>query len=114
MAALADRIEAALDERPDRVDPLGGGAAGQVVRVDMPDGRRLVAKLAGAGGRLDLEGWMLKLLATRSELPVPAVHHAAPDLLIMDFIEGGGRIDGPAEERCTTCAASASGSSATR
>lgn len=96
-ASLAAAIDAALGLRPTALRPLGGGAAGSVVAIDLPDGRRLVAKTAGGDGKLDLEGWMLAYLAERSALPVPAVHHAAPDLLILERIDGGGAIDAAAE-----------------
>lgn len=90
-------IEAALGAPIAGLSPIGAGAAGQVLRVELADGGRLVAKTAGADGRLDLEGWMLAELRRSSDLPVPAVHHAAPDLLIMDLVEGGGRLDAAAE-----------------
>lgn len=97
--ALAVRVEAALGAPP--AGPLrriGGGAAGAVFAFETADGARLVAKAAGgADAQLELEGWMLRLLAARSALPVPQVHHAAADLLILDFIEGGDPIDGRAE-----------------
>lgn len=56
-------------------------------RLSLDDGRVLCAKAVRAHqtGQLDLEGWMLRYLKSHSELPVPAVHYAAPDLLIMDY-----------------------------
>jgi fructosamine-3-kinase len=41
---------------------------------------------------LELEAYMLGELKRLSDLPVPLVHHAEPDLLVMDFIahDGGG------------------------
>jgi fructosamine-3-kinase len=74
--------------------PVGFGLAGADVRL--ADGRRLAVKARqGSRGRtssLELEAYMLGELARLSELPVPLVHHAEPDLLVMDFIEddGGG------------------------
>jgi fructosamine-3-kinase len=97
--ALAARIEAALGAPPAKAPRrIGGGAAGAVFTFETADGARLAAKCAdGAGARLDLEGWMLRHLAAHSRAPVPAVHHTAPDLLILDFIEGGDPIDARAE-----------------
>ncbi len=91
------RLTAALGAAPARMVPLGGGAAGSVARADMPDGARYVVKTGRPGARLDLEGWMLDYLARHSVLPVPAVHHAEADLLVMDYIDGGGRLDAEAE-----------------
>jgi fructosamine-3-kinase len=72
--------------------PVGFGLTG--FKVDLADGRRLAVKARQASARVDLrlEGYMLCELAKHSALPVPAVHFAEPDLLVMDFIEtdGGG------------------------
>lgn len=96
MRPLKDRLELALGVSVMEMGPLsvGFGLDGAVVRL--ADGRRLAvkageAKHGGADG-LELEAFMLGELARLSELPVPRVHYAARDLLIMDFIEtdGGG------------------------
>jgi fructosamine-3-kinase len=63
----------------------------------MPDGSRLVVKSAGPRGTLDTEGWVLGYLRDRSRLPVPRVLHAAPSLLIMEFIDGDSRFTAAAE-----------------
>ncbi len=76
--------------------PLAGGCIGEVFRLDLADGRRLVAKTAGPDGTLDIEGYMLGYLA--DTVPVPGVVHAAPDLLLMDFIETSGGLDAAAQE----------------
>ena len=55
------------------VAPLTGGCIGDVWRVDLADGRRLVAKTAGAGGTLAIEGYMLDYLARTHTVPVPDV-----------------------------------------
>lgn len=89
-ADLATRIEAALGARPAGIQRLGG-SWGAVSLLAMPDGRRLVAKTAAEG--LALEGRMLRYLAERSDLPVPTVHASADDLLILDYLEGGGGLD---------------------
>src|SRR5262249_17374374 len=52
----------------------------------------------GAGSRLDIEGYMLRVLRDRGSLPTPAVLHESPGLLVMEFVEGGSRF-GAAEER---------------
>jgi fructosamine-3-kinase len=90
--AVTDRLEAALGVRVVALAPMpvGFGLAGY--RVDLADGRRLAVKAREVGARADLslEAYMLRELARRSTLPVPAVHVAEPDLLAMDFIETDG------------------------
>ena len=74
--------------------PVGFGLTG--LRIALADGRRLAVKASQAGesggSHLELEAYMLGELARLSELPVPQVHYADADLLVMDFIEtdGGG------------------------
>ncbi len=97
---LNARLEAALGARIVETSamPVGFGLVGLALRLD--DGRRLAVKArqaarggaASSGAGLELEAFMLRELARLSELPVPHVHHADPDLLVMNFIEtdGGG------------------------
>ena len=78
--------------------PVGFGLTGLIVRL--ADGRKLAVKArgGGAGPSLDLEAYMLGELARLSDLPVPHVHYAAPDLLVMDFVDNdGGPITGDVE-----------------
>lgn len=65
------------------VTPLNGGSTGLVLRVDLTDGRVIVAK---AGGDRMVEARMLHDLADGSALPIPAVRHAEPDLLVLGYI----------------------------
>lgn len=97
MSTLTDRIEKIIGSRPERVRPLAGGSVAEVYRVDLADGRSLVAKTGNAGGGLAIEGYMLRRLAELSELPVPAVLYADDTLLLMDYIEAGGRLDDGAQ-----------------
>ncbi len=96
MAALETRIAGALGAGVVRLVPLSGGCVGDVFRADLSDGRRVVVKAGDAGGRLDLEGWMLRTLAD-NQLPVPGVIHAVDDLLAMDYIETLGSLDESAQ-----------------
>lgn len=92
--AVADRVGAACGSPVARARPLSGGCVGDVVSVELEDGRRVVVKTAPPAAKLDLEAWMLRTLAERSDLPVPAVLADAPDLLVMEHVEGstgGGR-----------------------
>ncbi|MBI2584738.1 MAG: fructosamine kinase family protein [Rhodospirillales bacterium] len=92
---IADAIARATGARPVRIAPMGGGCVGDVARVELADGRVVVAKTGDKGSRLDLEGFMLDYLRDNGGLPVPEVLHAADDLLVMSFIEtSGGITDG--------------------
>jgi fructosamine-3-kinase len=108
----ADRIEAAIGKRPVRLAPLSGGCIAEIYKADFDDGERLVAKLAGAEGDLALEAYMLTYLAEHSDLPVPAVIHGAPDLLVMDYIESAGPLDASAETHAAEILAALHGISA--
>ena len=82
----------------ERLTPLGGGCVGEVYSVSAADGTRWVAKVDGSGaGTLDVEGFMLDYLATHSDLPVPSVRHAAPELLILEHLPGSTGCSGAAE-----------------
>ncbi|MGB3022738.1 MAG: fructosamine kinase family protein [Methyloceanibacter sp.] len=98
---IKDRLESVLGARVSTLSPLpvGFGLAG--FRVDLADGRRFAVKARQAGSRADLslEAYMLGELGRQSELPVPAVHVAEPDLLVMDYIETDGSGITPQVER---------------
>lgn len=92
---LSDRIEKAIDRRPQGVRALHGGMIGEVYRVDLPGGETIVAKTAsGSDATLDIEGYMLRYLGEHSDLPVPEVLHSEPTLLLMTFIPGESRLTG--------------------
>jgi fructosamine-3-kinase len=83
---LADRIEAALGRRPDRLTRMAGGHGAAVWRIDI--GReRLFAKAAPS--HLASESRMLADLAAAGA-PVPRVHHGDDRLVVMDYIETDG------------------------
>ncbi len=96
-SSLDSRIEAVTGHRPERISPLSGGCVGEVYRVDLADGTRLVAKTGSAGSGLAIEGYMLRQLAELSDLPVPAVLHADDTLLLMDYIETAGNLNDSAQ-----------------
>lgn len=77
---------------------LGGGCISQVFRATLDDGTELVAKLGDGSAALETEAYMLGYLKAHSRLPVPAVRHAGPGLLLMDYVESGDPIDAAAEE----------------
>jgi len=82
------RIEAAL-RRPVRAwQPLAGGMISQVLRVDLAGGESVVAKVGDGSHDLTIEAFMLRYLRERSGLPLPAVLHEEPNLLLMEFVDG--------------------------
>lgn len=93
-AALAERVTAALGRRPLGARPLGGDSAAEVLRLELDDGRAIIAK---TGPGAELEARMLRTLGERSSLPVPEVLHAEAELLLMVEVESGGSL-GPAEQ----------------
>ena len=98
---LKDRLEAALGSpiAETAALPVGFGLTGLTVRLS--DGRRLAVKArrGDAGPNLALEGYMLGELDRLSDLPVPHVHVAEHDLLVMDFIDNDGGPITPEVER---------------
>lgn len=90
--ALADRIEAALGQRPVSAAALSGGSTVSVLKVRMPDGEVVVAKTGQ--GHLANERYMLDELARLSDLPLPAVLYGDDDLLLMSFIAHDGAAPG--------------------
>jgi fructosamine-3-kinase len=85
----AEAIAAALGVERVRLSGLSGGCVGEVYAVETSEGERLVAKVdQSAGGALDVEGYMLDYLGQHSALPVPAVRHADPSLLVMEWLPG--------------------------
>jgi fructosamine-3-kinase len=89
---LKNRLERVLGSRVEGLGPLpvGFGLTGHKVRL--ADGRTLAVKSRQRRGNasLEIEAYMLGELARHSELPVPFVHWAEPDLLVMDFIQNDG------------------------
>lgn len=81
-----------------RAAPLSGGCVGEVWRVELADGRRVVAKTGGPDGTLDIEGYMLRYLAETGTVPVPHVFNAEPGLLVMDHVDTAGPLDAAAQE----------------
>ncbi len=92
-------IETAVSTPVTDIAPLSGGCIGQVYRIGLRDGRRLVAKVdVGSAPRLGIEAYMLRYLASHSELPVPQVVHSEDRLLIMTFLPGDSRFPPQTQE----------------
>jgi len=79
----------------DSATELDGGEVGSVHRVDLADGRRVVAKTADTD--LRTEAAMLRHLVEHG-LAVPEVYHATEDLLVLAFVDGKSEIT-PSVER---------------
>ncbi|WOI12777.1 fructosamine kinase family protein [Thalassospira lucentensis] len=73
--------------------PLHGGCVADVSQMELQDGRKVVVKQGGEAN-LAIEGVMLAYFGSHSPIPCPAVLHADPTLLIMDFIENDGHVNG--------------------
>ena len=84
-------------QRADTSAPMGGGCVANVRRFTLRDGGTVVAKSGAPGSNLALEGEMLRYLAERGALPVPAVLHAEDTLLLMSDVETDGAINAAAE-----------------
>jgi fructosamine-3-kinase len=78
-------VEQALGVRVRDATAMGGGCVAPVFRVALEDGRAVVVKM---GQGLSLEAWMLRWLAANTQAPVPAVLHAADDLLVLTLLDG--------------------------
>ena len=98
---MRDRLEKALGARVAATAtlPVGFGLTG--LKVTLADGRVLAVKARESAARADLrlEAYMLDELARQSDLPVPRVHVAEADLLVMDFIDNDGGSITPSVER---------------
>ena len=91
-------VAAAAGRPVSDIAPLGGGCVSAVYAVTLDDGRQLVAKVdEERTGLLATEAFMLRYLAERTPLPVPAVRSVADGLLLMDYVEGDSRFDEAAE-----------------
>jgi fructosamine-3-kinase len=88
-------VESWAESGIDSATELDGGEVGSVHRVDLADGRRVVAKIADTD--LRIEARMLRHLAERG-LSVPEVYHATEDLLLLAFVDGGSAVT-PSVER---------------
>ena len=95
--AARARLDEATGSPATSVLPLSTGNNAILYKALLTDGRAMVVKQARAGAGLDIEGYMLNLLAQASDLPVPAVYLADDDLLVMDFVEATGGLDASAQ-----------------
>ena len=86
---IRQEINAAMLSAVADISPLSGGCVGEVYRVRLQNGTRLVAKVdGGLDPVLHIEGEMLRFLAEQSMLPVPVVLHSQPRLLLLEYLVG--------------------------
>lgn len=79
-------VSAALGSSVESHRRLEGGQIGSVFRIDLADGRTVVAKTGDTP--LETEAFMLRYLAEKSDLPVPGVYHASDDVLVLECVPG--------------------------
>jgi fructosamine-3-kinase len=86
---LFQKVEQVSGVAATGVEPLSGGCIGEVYKVRLADGTAVVAKVDdGPQPKLAVEGFMLRYLAEKSRLPVPAVLSSVPGFLLMAFLSG--------------------------
>jgi hypothetical protein len=90
----------ALGHSPVGVTPLHGGVAGTVHRPGFDGWEPVVATTGDTD--LRTEARMLDYLARESDLPVPAVRSAAPDLLVLEYVDGDATHDARVERDAAT------------
>jgi fructosamine-3-kinase len=96
---LSERIKDVTGENVAGIEPLSGGCIGEVYRARLADGTSVVVKIDNSPQpKLGIEGYMLRYLAEKSQLPVPAVLHAEPGFLLMSFLDGRNFFSAAAQE----------------
>jgi fructosamine-3-kinase len=95
---LPELFAAVFDQPLAHTRPLSGGQIGEVYLLEGTEGGRAVAKVdPSPHAVLDVEAYMLTYLAEQSALPVPAVWHSTPNLLLMSYISGQSHFSPTAE-----------------
>lgn len=107
--ALADRVAATLGTGVLDVVRLDGGEVGEVSRVDLADGRSVVAKTGDTP--LTVEARMLEHLAGAG-LPTPGTLYASDALLVLSYVPGDDDLTPAAERAAADALATLHGHSA--
>ncbi|MCY4538093.1 MAG: fructosamine kinase family protein [Chloroflexi bacterium] len=87
------RIERIVKQPIARVTALAGGMISEVLKIEFRNDDALVAKIGDGAHDLRIEGYMLRYLQEKSNLPVPEVYYEEADLLLMAFIDGASEWD---------------------
>ncbi|MFW6435591.1 MAG: fructosamine kinase family protein [Halovenus sp.] len=85
LATLAAVLETGVESTAE----LSGGNVGTVYRIETADGRTLAAKVGDTP--LSIEARMLEYLDRESPVPIPTVHFASDNLLVLEYVEGDGQ-----------------------
>ncbi|MBN8194889.1 fructosamine kinase family protein [Thalassospira povalilytica] len=76
-----------------QITHMSGGSFAEVIRLDLSDGRSVVAKIASSGkGDLETEAEMLRYFAKHSPIACPDVIHADQDCLVMTYVANDNRM----------------------
>jgi len=92
---LLARVSTPLDADATDATELDGGNVGTVYRISFAERAPVAAKVDDAP--LGNEAAMLQYLARETPVPVPAVLHVEPGLLLLEYVDGDGRFDERAE-----------------
>ncbi len=85
---MRERLQGILGEEVIHLSRLSGGCVGEVYKAVTVGGAVVVKVDESPTPKLDVEAMMLQRLAERSALPVPAVLHVEPGLLVMEMLPG--------------------------
>lgn len=99
--SLETRVSRILGDTVVRARTLSGGMISDVVRIELSNHAPVVAKYATPDSRLTLEARMLDHLKDTRTIPVPDVHHAEDDLLVLQALPGE-HMGPAAEAHCAT------------
>lgn len=81
-------IENVVNANIIKVEALSGGMISHVIKVTLDNHQTLVAKLSDTDHDLTIEAYMLQYLKDHSQLPIPRVIHATPQIMLLDYING--------------------------
>jgi fructosamine-3-kinase len=98
MIHLKQKLQAIFGVEVQDMRPLPGGSISEVYGITLADGQCWAIKVSDeTNSTLVVEGEMLKVLATQSPLPVPAVLHSEPTMLVLSWVEGDSQLSAPVQ-----------------
>lgn len=83
-ADLRHEIEGELKRKLVAAAPLSAANNAQIYRLGLDNGASVVAKVASRG--LDVEAFMLRYLAEKTQLPVPKIYYSNDHVILMEFV----------------------------
>lgn len=92
---IADLVSAACGECASTVRPLSSSWGMRLYRSRLAGAGAVLIKhgVSQVAGHLAIEGFMLRELASKTDLPVPEVFYVSDDLLVMEFVESVGAMN---------------------